>query len=144
MILVRIFIAIFLCRCLISCNGKNSQVKINYFEDGKVKSIKTYKNGILDGQSQWFFQNGNIEQIVHFENGHASGAAYYFYSNGKLKNFTNWREDTVITGRFAEFYNNDSNRVKSEIIFTRDGEVSLRKDFDTAGNLTNEIQYKTN
>ena len=40
----------------------------DYYEDGKVFSIKKYNNGFLNGKSVFYHLNGKIAEVGNYEN----------------------------------------------------------------------------
>ena len=48
---------------LISC----ADVRQTHFDDGKLQSELTYKNGKLNGKAVWYFENGFKEQEAFYK-----------------------------------------------------------------------------
>ena len=120
-----------------SCKNQNENVKTERYSNGNLKFIKNYKNGLIDGQSQWFYPSGTIEQIVLFKNGKENGNAYYFYKSGTLKSFRYWREGNMV-GYVSDYYDDTVVIIKSVLIYSNKGKLIYRKNFDSIGRFINE------
>ena len=46
---------------------------------------KRYKNGVLNGKSEYWFQNDKLEGIEYYEDGRIHGIASRYYDNGKIR-----------------------------------------------------------
>lgn len=46
---------------------------------------KSYKNGVLHGETYFYYPNGKVESIVPYTNGKIHGALVCYWSNGKPK-----------------------------------------------------------
>lgn len=97
---------------LLSCNEKKKDVRIEYYQNGIIQSVKNYKDNLLEGQSTWFYPNGNLETAIHFIKGKANGNAFYFYKSGSIKSQGFWRNDTVI-GFVTNYYDDSIGVVKN-------------------------------
>lgn len=65
-------------------NGKiNGQLKI-YYEDGTLKKIGTYSNGIENGLFKEYDEYGDIEYEYNMSNGELSGSFKTYYTNEKI------------------------------------------------------------
>ena len=58
---------------------------IEYNEIGSVRSIRPYKNGLLDGAMYLYFDNGNLLKVTNYTNGNKDGEEIEFYGNGYSK-----------------------------------------------------------
>lgn len=121
-----------------SCTSQHSvEEKRAHFSDGSLKFIKRYKNGIIDGQAQWFYPDGKVEQTVMFKNGEENGMAYYFYPSGALKHFRHWRNGRM-NGYVADYYDDTAGIIKAVLIYNDNGNLLYRKDFDSLGRFISE------
>lgn len=57
----------------------------SYYMNGKLESVRNYKNGLDHGEWMYKYLNGNIEMTGLFENGERVGQWEYFHPNGTLK-----------------------------------------------------------
>jgi antitoxin component YwqK of YwqJK toxin-antitoxin module len=46
---------------------------------------KSYKDGLLDGETYFYYPNGKIESLVPYSNGKINGALICYWPNGKPK-----------------------------------------------------------
>ena len=66
-------------------NGLLDGESREYYEEGNIKSISSFKNDIPDGVFISYYQNGNIENKYAYVNGQANGECFSYYENGKLE-----------------------------------------------------------
>lgn len=130
-------IIIFLSVVLLSCSNENNDIKKEYYPNGKLKVIKNLKNGITDGQAQWFYATGSLEQIVSFRDGKENGNAYYFYQSGALKNFRNWKGGKMV-GYGNDFFDSSVWIIKAVLYYNSLGDLIYRKTYDSLGNVITE------
>tara|TARA_B100000965_G_C19323638_1_gene639804 strand:+ start:83 stop:502 length:420 start_codon:yes stop_codon:yes gene_type:complete len=62
-----------------------SEVKIEYWENGNILSQVHYKDGVRDGSCKYYFKNGVMMAEGFYLNGKMSGYWHSFYENGQLK-----------------------------------------------------------
>lgn len=78
---------------------------------GKVYSYKKqYKDGILNGKTQYFFKNGKLESSIPYKNGKIHGMVATYYDNGQIKSR-------------IHFINGQRGGSKGEIFWDRDGNI---------------------
>ena len=66
-------------------NGeKFSGFEYSYQENGLLKMIIQYKNGLLDGHYTWFYEDGNPRYVNQFKSGLHHGWCNMWYENGIL------------------------------------------------------------
>ncbi|QXP78725.1 MULTISPECIES: toxin-antitoxin system YwqK family antitoxin [Winogradskyella] len=81
-----------------------------YYEDGiNIKQIAEYNNGELQGVIKDFWQNGNLKSISNWNNGIELGEGIIYHENGKIdeKHFI---KDGKIHGKIEQFYSTGSKR----------------------------------
>jgi len=121
-----------------SCGTKPSiEERKEYYDNGSLKSIKRYKDNVLNGQAQWFYPDGTIEQNVMFHNGVENGNAHYFYRSGALKNHRHWRNGKM-NGYVADYHDDTVGIIKAVLIYNNDGALIYKKSFDKLGRLISE------
>ena len=129
--------------CYLLFNGcTNADKNIDYYPNGKIKSIKYYSKKILNGECVWFYNNGFIERKVIYVDGKMNGNSYYFYTSGALKSKRFWSNDKTI-GFAAEYWDDTLGILKASILFDRNGTLIHEKDFDQHGYLIHDIGRKT-
>ena len=87
---------------------------ITYFDNGDIKSVIHYKDGVRDGEAKHFSENGNVKQELSYFNGKVNGTVSNYDENGKLREMF-----TIIDGK-------------------REGSTSY---FDSAGTYTADVFY---
>jgi antitoxin component YwqK of YwqJK toxin-antitoxin module len=58
-------------------------VMTEYFEDGKTKLERHFKNGIEEGSTMSYYPDGKIREVQRFKNGLQQGGDTLFYQDGK-------------------------------------------------------------
>ena len=56
-----------------------------YYEEGEIKSISSFKNNIANGTFISYYQNGNMKEKHTYKNGDKEGEGIFYYENGKLE-----------------------------------------------------------
>ena len=46
---------------------------------------KLYKNGLLNGRSEFYYENGKLESIEPYKDGELHGMVTRYYDNGKIR-----------------------------------------------------------
>ena len=101
---------------------------IKKYKDGQVKSIENFKNGKLNGEFKEFFENGSLFQIGTFKNGDMKNIKV-FYENGNLK-FEQKLKDRK--GKYRGYYPNGILEVEGEVF--QGDEIGLWKYYNEEGN----------
>ena len=102
---------------------------VKKYKDGQVKSIENFKNGKLNGEFKEFFENGSLFQIGTFKNGDMKNIKV-FYENGKLKFEQNLKNRK---GKYRGYYPNGKLEVEGEVF--QGDEIGLWKYYNEEGNL---------
>lgn len=102
---------------------------VKKYKDGQVKSIENFKNGKLNGEFKEFFENGSLFQIGTFKNGDMKNIKV-FYENGNLK-FEQKLKDRK--GKYRGYYPNGMLEVEGEVF--QGDEIGLWKYYNEEGNL---------
>jgi antitoxin component YwqK of YwqJK toxin-antitoxin module len=123
-----------------SCDSNekiNSNQVVDYYTNGKIKSIKQYANGELDGTCVWFYWNGNLKEKISFKNGLGNGNAHYFYESGALKSHRYFRNGKRV-GYVADYFDDSVGVIKAVLLFDNYGKLAYRKTFDSLRNVLKE------
>ena len=48
---------------------------------------KQYKNGLLNGKTQFWYENGKLESVEPYRNGKINGLVARYYENGQIKTY---------------------------------------------------------
>ena len=54
------------------------------YDNGRVKSITSFKNGIHDGEAKWYHENGLLSCKFTYKDGIIEGERLDFYENGMI------------------------------------------------------------
>ena len=111
--------------CFVSFYSFGYQIDENF--TGQV--IKKYKNGKLNGEFKEFFENGSLFQIGTFKNGDMKNIKV-FYENGNLKFEQNLKNKK---GKYRGYYPNGQLEAEGEVF--QGDEIGLWKYYNEEGNL---------
>ena len=113
-----------------------SEVKIEYWENGNILSQVHYKDGLRDGSCRYYFKNGLMMAEGFYLKGKMSGYWHSFYENGQLKEKGKYdhRNNSVYsqrTGKWIEYTSDGKVFSESTIIlgvenikyFNKDGSI---------------------
>jgi len=75
-------------------DSKKHGVEKLYFDskDKKVSKESSYFTGTKHGRQMEFFDNGKIKSVVNYQNDKEHGLAKYYYTNGKVKSECRYKE----------------------------------------------------
>jgi antitoxin component YwqK of YwqJK toxin-antitoxin module len=73
-------------------NDKLDGLKKDFFENGKVKRIVFYKEGLPNGTHKQFNEEGNVIVDINFKDGKNHGVWTYYFDDGKVANIQNWNK----------------------------------------------------
>ena len=76
---------------LLAC-GDGGTVKKSYWENGNLKSVLRYEDGLLEGLCTWYFANGNPEMEVVYSRNKMDGMVRRWYENGNIME-ESWYKD---------------------------------------------------
>jgi antitoxin component YwqK of YwqJK toxin-antitoxin module len=76
----------------------------SWYENGKMKSVKTFKNGKLEGFEKYFYRNGNLMYKYHYKNSKLDGLQREYYKSGQLFKEIYIEDGKLIT--IKEYYRN--------------------------------------
>lgn len=82
-----------------------TDVQIEYYPDGVVRSEIEGKEGIRNGVAKWYHPNGMLEMKVNFINDKEEGEVTSYYSNGKLNVKASYLHG-LQDGVYLEFFDN--------------------------------------
>jgi len=66
-------------------NGKIDGLSQFFYTNGKLREKTVYKNDEKNGIEKFFYKNGNIESIYPYKHGKMVGISLVFYKSGNLK-----------------------------------------------------------
>lgn len=73
---------------ILSCNGK---VKKTYYDNEMVKTVLTYRNGMLNGKAIFYFPDGTKEMECTYINDTLDGTMIRYHKNGKKSLVENYQ-----------------------------------------------------
>jgi len=112
-------------------------LKKSYYDNGKLKSELTYKEGVLDGSSKIYFPNGQLAEEGFFKNGKVEGLVKKYSDTGVLIGETNYQNGQW-SGVSREHY--EDGTLMSESNFTQG--MGVEKRFYKSGALKEEVNFK--
>lgn len=68
-------------------------VMTEYFEDGKTKMERHFKNGIEEGTTMSYYPDGKTREIQRYSNGQRQGGDTLFYQDGKPQMIAQFKDD---------------------------------------------------
>lgn len=63
--------------------SEEPEVRRGYWDNGKLKSEVSFKNGKLEGKATAWYENGKKRNETHFKNGEVDGLLTDWYPSGK-------------------------------------------------------------
>ena len=111
----------------------NPEVRISYYDgDSRLKQIIRFnKFGQQDGIFQTFYENGNIKRIEYYIDGVPNGLKTVFYENGTIESVENYK-DGLKDGCFYGYYETGEKRY--EIKWRNNKRISA-VEYDMSGNV---------
>jgi TonB family protein len=62
---------------------------ITYYNNGNIKSIVHYNNGVRDGEAKFYWKDGKIKRELSYFNGRVDGLVSYYDKNGVFREMFN-------------------------------------------------------
>ncbi|MCD4817411.1 MAG: hypothetical protein K8S23_01820 [Candidatus Cloacimonetes bacterium] len=99
----------------------------DYYENGKIKFLKSYKNGMIDGYDYTWYKSGQKKSEFYFLKSEKHGTCITWYNNGQMQLYAQysygkingifkaWDEDGTL--HFEMFHvesDSDSERIQEE------------------------------
>ncbi len=119
-------------------NGKKNGVWMTYHEDGKIKTLSGYSDGLLNGPHLEFNNRGQIEKQMSYQAGqyHGVNASYKFGRPTKESTYKNGKLD----GPHKEY--NQKGDLQKYVDFKDGKQHGKLRYYDDEGNITLEYDYK--
>ena len=118
-------------------DGKKHGTSTWYHEDGSKRAEVSFVNGEQDGAQTWYHKNGSKSFESHYVKGKKHGMEIHYYENGNKKVETPWIQGKV-NGTAIDYQEDGSKMRETDYQY---GSVTLRMEWDEAGNLTKEETY---
>ncbi len=82
----RFFVYFLLMFLVFSCENKDENLLISYYENGEVQSsLHQDEDGKYDGECVWYYANGKKQLSVHYVHGVMNGLSERWHENGELE-----------------------------------------------------------
>ena len=94
-----------------------------YYEEGEIKSVSSFKNNIANGTFISYYQNGNIKEKHTYKNGNEEGEGIFYYENGKIEE-KYFMKNGKLDGEAINYF--EDGKIKNKAIF-KDG-VTLEEE----------------
>ena len=75
----------------------------NYYEDGSVKSVGNFSNGLKDGRWTYYYRNGKKEQEGVIKENVLNGQWTWYYQNGQIKKTEFFNRRGKLEGEQVEY-----------------------------------------
>ena len=110
-----------------------------YWSNGNKRYEWEYKNGKrVDGISRGWYDDGKLKSIRTFKNGKRNGLQIEWYENGKKKFEETWKDNKLTGTSKTWFY---SGRKEREANYKDDKLDGLYTEWDVQGNLIKQETY---
>ena len=86
-----VFIGLILSGCSKPASEKNVNPRVDYYDNGKIKSVTPYKNGVMDGIAKSYYENGTLEIETTYKDDQPEGIARYYDEGGNAKSETTYK-----------------------------------------------------
>jgi len=131
------------------CDGKTSwskefssekdYIEKTFFPNGKVNTLKEYKNGKLNGNYKKYEKDGILTKHFTFKEDKPILQKTFYSSNGKSKSITNFKNSNR-HGMHKKFHENGN--VELEAYFDENYKNGTWKEYSYEGKLTSIQEYK--
>ena len=91
--------------------GKLQGRYTEYYENGNLLLVTTYKDGKQNGYAKKYYPNGKVEIKGQMKNNLAEGKFTFFYEDGHRQSIKNFKKG-IYDGYYMEFYPNGAVKVK--------------------------------
>lgn len=126
---------------LLFYDGKLFTGKVTEQNNGRVVSVKTYRNGNPDGLHVTYYPCGSICEERYFENGLKSGEQKGWWENGKLKFVYHYKNDEF-NGSVKVW--NESGMLFNDFNYVNGKENGLQKAWTSNGEIQANYVVKGN
>lgn len=111
---------------------------VYYYPDGKVKSLLTFSEGVLEGSVELYYPNGQKKRILHFQNGKLNGKEQKWDEAGTLVLEADYCQN-LPCGKAMQWYPNG--QIAKEILFYDNPQNYDVYEWDMRGNLVQKKLY---
>lgn len=121
--------------------GKRNGMWMTYYvgnNAGKVKTLASYSDGILNGPYYELSNRGQIEKEVNYANNKYEGK-FLVYKYGRIIQEADYT-DNKLNGSFKEYFNGGG--LQKEITYKNGKQDGVMRYYNENGDVTVEYQYK--
>lgn len=97
--------------------------------NGFVRSITSYKNGLIDGVSKIYYDNGQLKEENTYRKGKAEGVSRGYYENGQLLGEIH-NKNGELSGKIKMYYDDGSVLIDGMV---EDGEMTYASCYSQEG-----------
>jgi len=119
-------------------NDKKSGICYEYYEDETIKSISNWKKGKKNGRQILYMPNGQINEVSFFSNGLLNGQVIKYDDYGNISEIGCYHTGAE-NGYFAKYHNGQLFQLRQYIIINKQSTVNQYWNFDDSGNLNTNI-----
>lgn len=121
-------------------DGKQTGKGITFYPDGSLQNESDYTNGLRNGTYIGYYPNGQVSESTSYINDLAEGAYKLYYPDGTPKAEGTFVKDKR-NGVWKRYYPDGVLDYIEE--YDENGKMNgAYRDYDKAGNMINEIEYK--
>ncbi len=118
--------------------GEKKYTEKVFFSNGKIKTLKEYKNGKLNGNYKEYKQDEVLIKHFRFKEGKAI-LKKTFYSNGNQKSISNYKNSNI-HGSYKKYHENG--KLELEAFYNESYKTGIWKEYSYKGKLTSIQEYK--
>ena len=93
---------------------------ISYYQNGNIKDKQNYKNGNGEGEGLFYYENGQLEEKYFMKNGKLDGEAINYFNDGKIRHKAIYKDDIMLEEEVHENNEIKKNTFKNEEIVQQD------------------------
>ena len=101
-------------------NNVADGIFISYYQNGNIKDKQNYKNGNEEGEGLFYYENGQLEEKYFMKNGKLDGEAINYFNDGKIRNKAIYKDDIILEEEVHENNEIKKNTFKNEEIVQQD------------------------
>lgn len=110
-----------------------------YHSNRKLSSIENYADGLKNGESIWYYKSGKVFAVYNYKKGNIEGKVDLFYENGKLKS-SYFFKDNEMEGKYVQFSENGIKTIDG--IYKNGKKEGKWRYYDEKGKLKESRKYK--
>jgi antitoxin component YwqK of YwqJK toxin-antitoxin module len=145
------FLSLLLIICISGCKPKTKEtinynsptpkIYIDWYDNGNIKKLQTWKDGKINGKCYSWYLNGRTKEMYTYKNDILNGKYITWYENGK-KQTEGYYYNKYLAGRCLHWHENGN---LEELLLSDDGTKTISiKLFSKDGKLLAQCLYKKN